>query len=84
MTTRPYTPATVAAADPVVGYDVDSYECVVEWDDGSYWTGIAYPSGATFPDRETSAYTAAAVILADDAITGATPAGRIFAAHHPR
>jgi hypothetical protein len=53
-------------------------------DDGSYWTGIVHPSGETFPDRETSAYTAAAVILAADAITGATPAARIFAAHHPR
>lgn len=38
MTIRPYTPSTVATADPVVGYDIDSYECVVEWDDGSYWT----------------------------------------------
>ena len=52
-------------------------------DDGAYWTGIVYPSTVTFPDRETSAYTAAAVILAADAITGATPASRIFASRSP-
>ncbi|MFM7045802.1 MAG: prenyltransferase [Ilumatobacteraceae bacterium] len=39
-------------------------------DDGSYLTGIVYPSGETFPPHETSAYTAAAVILAADAICG--------------
>ena len=48
-------------------------------DDGSYWTGIVYPSAERFPFGETSAYTAAAVILAADAITGASPASGIFA-----
>lgn len=38
MPTRPDTPPTVATADPVAGFDLDSYECIVEWDDGSYWT----------------------------------------------
>jgi hypothetical protein len=46
--------------------------------DGAYWTGIVYPSGAQFPDAEVSAYTGAAVVLAADAITGASPASRIF------
>ena len=48
-------------------------------DDGSYWTGIVYPTIERFPAGETSAYTAAAVILAADAITGASPAGAVFA-----
>jgi hypothetical protein len=48
-------------------------------DDGSYWTGIVYPSGERFPFGETSAYTAAAVILAADAISGASPASGVFA-----
>ena len=48
-------------------------------DDGSYWTGIVYPSLERFPFGETSAYTAAAVILAADAITGASPASGVFA-----
>ena len=47
-------------------------------DDGSYWTGIVYPSMERFPFDETSAYTAAAVILAADAITGASPASSVF------
>ena len=49
-------------------------------DDGAYLTGIVYPGRLTFPDQERTAYTAAAVILAADAITGASPASRIFVA----
>ncbi len=47
-------------------------------DDGSYWTGLVYPTLERFPFGETSAYTAAAVILAADAITGASPASTVF------
>ncbi|MGH9132524.1 MAG: prenyltransferase, partial [Ilumatobacteraceae bacterium] len=47
-------------------------------DDGGYWTGIVHPSGVRFPDREHTSYTAAAVILAADAITGASPAADLF------
>ena len=50
-------------------------------DDGSYLTGIVYPTLETFPPHETSAYTDAAVILAADAITGASAASTIFAPH---
>ncbi len=46
--------------------------------DGAYWTGIVYPSLERFPEGETSAYTGAAVILAADAITGASPASSVF------
>jgi len=52
-------------------------------DDGAYWTGIVYPSLERFPFGETSAYTAAAIILAADAITGASPASSVFAARLP-
>ncbi|MEY2755227.1 MAG: hypothetical protein RJB65_1585 [Actinomycetota bacterium] len=48
--------------------------------DGAYLTGIVYPTLETFPPLETSAYTGAAVILAADAITGASPASDVFAA----
>jgi hypothetical protein len=47
-------------------------------DDGAYTTGIVYPSLERFPAGERSAYTAAAVILAADAITGASPGSRLF------
>jgi len=49
-------------------------------DDGAYWTGIVYPQEIRFPFEEHTSYTAAAVLLAADAITGATPASRIFTA----
>jgi hypothetical protein len=48
--------------------------------DGSYWTGIVYPEHVVFPFDEVSAYTGAAVILAADAINGASPASRLFRA----
>jgi hypothetical protein len=49
--------------------------------DGSYFTGIVYPGGITFPDRERTAYTGAAVILAADLLTGASPASGVFLGH---
>jgi hypothetical protein len=46
--------------------------------DGSYLTGIVYPQQVAFPADERTAYTAAAVILAADAIAGASPASDLF------
>ena len=46
--------------------------------DGSYVTGIVYPDRIVFPADECTAYTAAAVILGADAITGASPASDLF------
>ena len=46
--------------------------------DGSYVTGIVYPQRVSFPEAETSSYTAAAVLLAADALTDATPAAGLF------
>jgi hypothetical protein len=45
--------------------------------DGSYWTGWQFANQRHFPD-ERSAWTAAAVILAADALAGLTPASGIF------
>jgi hypothetical protein len=47
-------------------------------EDGSYWTGIAYPENVTFPDRETTSYTAAAIVLAADALMSSSPAAGLF------
>ena len=49
-------------------------------DDGAYWTGKVYPSLENFPLGEVSAYTGAAVVLAADAITAASPASGVFVA----
>ena len=46
--------------------------------DGSYYTGVAYPQVTTFPVGETTSYTAAAVVLAADALSCATPAAGLF------
>ncbi len=50
-------------------------------DDGRYLTGIVYPDLVTFPDNECSTYTAAAVVLASDALSGSSPASGIFVDH---
>ena len=52
-------------------------------EDGAYWTGIVYPAEpdktiVRFPADEYSAYTAAAIILAADAISAGSPASTLF------
>ncbi|MGY1806803.1 prenyltransferase [Blastococcus sp. SYSU D00669] len=46
-------------------------------DDGSYWTGYVYPDDARWPVERTT-WTAAAVVLAADALTGAGGGSRLF------
>jgi hypothetical protein len=46
--------------------------------DGSYYTGIAQPGDKTFPYLETTSYTAAAIVLAVDALTSHSPAATLF------
>ncbi|WP_054811413.1 prenyltransferase [Nocardia arizonensis] len=45
--------------------------------DGSYWTGLVFADGKRWPEERTT-WTGAAVVLAADALSGATPAGGIF------
>ena len=81
--------AQCAIALAAIG-DVDTARDLLQWTrthrrpDGSYWTGIVYPdggAGGVFPFEEHTSYTAAAVVLAADAISGGGPTSRIFAAH---
>ncbi|MGH9066643.1 MAG: prenyltransferase [Acidimicrobiales bacterium] len=46
--------------------------------DGSYWTGWVQPGGVHFPGGERTTYTAAAVILAVNALGGTGPAAGVF------
>ncbi len=46
---------------------------------GRYWTGTVYPDEVHFPADEQSTYTAAAVVLAADALSLPTRASRLFA-----
>jgi hypothetical protein len=47
-------------------------------EDGSYWTGLVYADDARWPVERTT-WTAAAVVLAADAIAGTGPAATLFA-----
>jgi hypothetical protein len=48
-------------------------------DDGSYWTGYHVPSGSWFPEAERTAYSAAAVLLADAILSDrSSPTARAF------
>lgn len=47
---------------------------------GSYYTGIVHPQAVTYPDKEISSYTSAAILIAADALTGASPASEMFVA----
>lgn len=44
---------------------------------GAYWTGWQYVDSRHYPDEQSS-YTAAAIVLAADALCGATPGSAIF------
>jgi hypothetical protein len=67
--------------------DVAMARTLFEWaqslreDDGRYWTGIVYPDMVHFPGGEQSTYTAASVVLAADALAGASPASHLFVDH---
>lgn len=67
---------------------IDAYEeaeTVFNWlldkryDDGGYWMGVTFPDRVIWPDEKTS-WTAAAVILAYDALNALTPGSHLF--HH--
>jgi hypothetical protein len=46
--------------------------------DGSYFTGMVHPERVHFPGGERTTYSAAAVVLAADALAGTGPAARLF------
>jgi hypothetical protein len=75
--------AECAIAHAAIG-DLSTATDLLDWtrphrrDNGSYDTGIVYPSLIRFPANETSAYTGAAVILAADAIVGGSAASAVF------
>ncbi len=70
--------AYAAIGDFATATDLLAWTRTHRLDDGSYWTGIVYPDSIVFPADEHTSYTAAAVILAADAIAGGSPASDLF------
>ena len=50
-------------------------------EDGRCLTGLVQPDHISFPENECTTYTAAAIILAADAISGSSPASSLFVDH---
>ena len=46
-------------------------------DDGAYWTGVTFPDEVIWPEERTT-WTAAAMLLANDALCDLTPGAQIF------
>ncbi|BAN01239.1 glycoside hydrolase family 15 protein [Ilumatobacter coccineus] len=79
--------AFAAMGDTSTATDLLQWTRTHRRDDGSYWTGIVYPveggkhdAPVLFPFDEHTSYTAAAVVLAVDAITRTTQASNLFVA----
>ncbi len=63
--------------------DFETGETVFNWirdkrhEEGIFWTGVTFPEREIYP-REMTTWTAAAVLLAADALYGITPASQLF------
>jgi hypothetical protein len=73
--------AHLAVGEDDKARDLFRWAQVLRDDDGAYFTGLVYPQRKTFPGDERSTYTAAAVVLASDALTRTSPASGLFVDH---
>ena len=69
--------ALAAAGQPDAAIEQVAAMQHLRHDDGSYWTGLVYADDARWPVERTT-WTAAAVVLAADALAGATAAASLF------
>lgn len=69
--------ALLASGDRRTAAEVFSWLHDYRHPDGSYWTGYVFPDEAIWPE-ERPTWTAAAILLAADALTGATAASQLF------
>jgi len=69
--------ALAAAGQPEAAFEQLAAMQHPREDDGSYWTGYVYADDARWPVERTT-WTAAAVVLAADALAGATGGARLF------
>jgi len=72
--------AHVAAGDDEWGHRLLAATRHLRHDDGSYFTGMVHPDRVHFPGGERTTYSAAAVVLANDALSGTSAASGLFRA----
>ena len=73
--------AHLAVGDQDTALQLFSWAQRLRTDGDRYWTGIVVPEEVNFPGGEQSTYTAAAVILAADALGGASATSGLFTDH---
>lgn len=73
--------AHLAAGEAAIAHELFDTTHVLRADDGHYWTGVVHPERVHFPAAERSTYSAAAVLLADDALAGRSAASHLFVDH---
>ncbi|MCP4226548.1 MAG: prenyltransferase [Actinomycetia bacterium] len=70
--------AMMATNDRKAAVDLLGWANALRHQDGSYFTGLVFPELVNYPGDERTSYTAAAVILAADAIEGINPTSQLF------
>ncbi len=73
--------AYLAVGDRATALDLFGWAQQYREPGGRYWTGTVFPEEVHYPGGEQSTYTAAAVILAADALDGTGPASALFSDH---
>ena len=73
--------ACLAVGQEERAMDLFSWAHKLREDNGRYWTGIVFPQEVHFPGEEQSTYSAAAVVLAADAMSGTSRASKLFVNH---
>ena len=70
--------AYLAAGDRAAAMTLFEWAQRLREPDGSYLTGRAFPANVSYPDQECTTYSAAAVLLAADALAGDSPTSGLF------
>ena len=73
--------AHLAVGDEATARTLFSWVQRLRTDSGRYWTGIVLPDAVHFPGGEQSTYTAAAIVLAADALGAASATAGLFSRH---
>ena len=71
--------AYLAAGDRAAALTLFEWAQRLREPDGSYLTGRAFPANVAFPNQECTTYSAAAMLLAADALAGDSPTSGLFA-----